>query len=127
MRREAGEVCRMPSGQRYHYGVHQERRDLYFIIFRIKTDARYYANVRNLVQELGGSTEWKRVGAGGNGTWTIELHGRNHRVPVRGLDTNDLARLYLRKVDEPRTSLDYGSPRKLQPDAFWRLVELFRA
>src|SRR5215208_5975608 len=30
-----------------HYGVHQERRELYFIIFKIKTAARYYANVRN--------------------------------------------------------------------------------
>ena len=117
----------MFSTQRYHYGVHHERRELYFGIFKIKTDARYYAKGRGLIQGLDGSMEWKRGEVGGGGAWTIELHGKIHQVPVRGLDSNDLDRLYVPEVDEPRTRLDYGSPGKLQPDVFWRLVELFRA
>jgi hypothetical protein len=122
-----GEVCVMPSGQRYHYGVHQTRRELFI---SLKTDPRYYAKARVLIQDLGGRMEWEPGGAGGGGAWKawkIELHGRTHRVPVRGLDSNDLDRLYIPEVDEPRTSLDYGSPGTLQPDAFWRLVDLFKA
>ena len=96
--------------QRYRYGVHHKHRELYVRIFKIKTDARYYAKVRGLIQVLDSSMEWKRGEAGGGGAWTIELHGNNHQVPVRGLDTYDLDRLYVPEVDESRTRLDYGFP-----------------
>lgn len=83
-----------------------------------------YAMARGLIEAAGGTMKWS-PGGGPGGAWIIELHGRVHRVPVRGGEINDLDRLYVPEVDNPRTSQDYGSPGTLQSDAFWRLVGLF--
>lgn len=48
-----------------------------------------------------------------------------HRIPVRGDEINDLERLYVREVDNPVASQDYGSPGTLREDVFRRLVDLF--
>jgi hypothetical protein len=71
--------------------------------------------------------EWRPGGAlPGGGAWEIRLHGRTRRVRV-GADgsINDLDRLYVPEVPDPRTSADFGHPGELRDDAFWRLVDLF--
>jgi hypothetical protein len=84
-----------------------------------------YAKARGLIESLGGAMEWSPGGSPGGGAWVLELHGREHRVPVRGGGINDLDALYVPEVDDPKTSEDFGSPGTLREDVFWRLVGLF--
>jgi hypothetical protein len=86
------------------------------------TDQDEYGQVRNLVQSLGGTMEWKPKPPGGS--WILKLHGRTREVPVRDhTSLNDLDPLYVAKVPNPASWDDFENT--LVPDAFWRLVSLF--
>lgn len=64
-------------------------------------------------------------GGGGGGVWELNLRGKTTRVEVRDDRINNLDRLYVPQLDNPKISHDYGSPGTLVDDAFWRLVDLF--
>src|SRR5262245_51594914 len=88
---------------------------------------RAYADVCDLVKRLGGSMVFE-PGGGPGGVWTISLHGVTKRVKCRDRSVNDLDMLYIARADVPvpRTWDDYEHPYQLQPDAFWKLIDLLR-
>jgi len=85
-----------------------------------------YSQIRELVQSVGGDMNWLPGGGHGGGTWELTLHGRSRKVRVRDNRVNDLDDLYESKVANPKTWDDYETPAPLRPDAFWRLVGLFK-
>lgn len=89
------------------------------------TDNRPYEAVRGLIEAIGGEMTWLAGGAPGGGIWEVVLHGRTARIPVRDNQVNDLDRLYVSKVENPKTWADYDDPGSLRTDAFWVLVTLF--
>lgn len=89
-----------------------------------ETRPRVYEKVQGLIESIDGTMKW-RPGGGPGGAWELNLRGKTIKVPVRDNWINDLDRLYVSQVENPRTSLDYESPGTLVDDAFWRLVGLF--
>jgi hypothetical protein len=89
------------------------------------TDNLPYEPVRSLIQGMGGEMTWLAGGAPGGGTWELVLHGRTARIPVRDNQVNDLDRLYVSKVENPKNWADYDQPAALRPGAFWDLLTLF--
>lgn len=87
-----------------------------------------YEKVRELIESIDsdGALTWHPGGAGGGGTWELRLKGKATEVRFLSDGINDLDRLYVPEVDNPRTYRDYGSPGRLRDDAFWGLVDLFR-
>ena len=85
-----------------------------------------YEQVRNLLQSVGGDMKWLPGGAQGGGAWELTLQGRTAKIQVRDNQVNDLDRLCISNKDNPTTWNDYDTPAPLQPDAFWRLVALFK-
>jgi len=84
-----------------------------------------YGRVRNLVESIGGTMTYQ-VGGGPGGVWELNLWGRTARIDVRDNRINDLDRLYVARVDDPKTWDDYDPGAPLVEDAFWRLVGLFQ-
>lgn len=84
--------------------------------------ARPYDLARSLVESLGGTVTY-RPGGGPGGVWELELEGRTARVAIRDERINDLDRLCVPEVENPKTLHDYGHPGTLTNDAFWRLVK----
>ena len=89
------------------------------------TTPRPYAQIRGLIENLGGTMTFAPMGAGGD--WVLSLHGRTATVPCRDQNVNALDRLYIAKVATPETWADYDASAPLVGDAFWRLVEIFHA
>jgi len=83
-----------------------------------------YYRVRNFIEDLGGSMEWK-PGGGPGGAWVLTLHGKTSRIDARSHEVNDLDRLYVPLVSDPKEWKDYDHHAELTPDAFWKLVALF--
>lgn len=90
-----------------------------------RTEGRPYERVRSLVQSIGGTMAY-RFGGGHSGVWELNLWGRTARVEVHDNRINDLDRLYIAKVDSPRTWEDYDHGAPLAEGAFWGLVRLFQ-
>jgi hypothetical protein len=86
-----------------------------------------YEKVRRLIKAIDsdGTLTWHPGGAGGGGVWELRMKGKTAQVKFLSDGINDLDRLYVPEVDNPRTYRDYGSPGRLVDDAFWRLVDLF--
>lgn len=89
-----------------------------------ETKPRVYEKAQGLIESIGGTMKW-RPGGGPGGGWELNLRGKTIKVEVRDDRINDLDRLYVPQVENPRTWCDYGSPGTLLDDAFWRLVDLF--
>lgn len=89
-----------------------------------QTERRPYGRVRSLVESIGGTMTWQ-PGGGPGGVWELNLRGRTARIEARADRINALDRLYVARVDNPRTWDDYDPEAPLTEDAFWRLVRLF--
>lgn len=89
-----------------------------------ETKPRVYEEAQALIESIGGTMRWL-PGGGPGGAWELNLRGKTVRIEVRDDRVNDLDRLYVPLVENPRTWRDYGSPGTLTDDAFWKLVDLF--
>lgn len=84
-----------------------------------------YRLVRDLVESLGGTSEFRK-GGGPGGVWVFNLRGRALMVDARDRSINALDRLYVHKaaVAEPTSWEDYEQDAPLRDDAFWQLLRL---
>ncbi len=89
-----------------------------------ETSEPYY-RVRNFIEDLGGSMEWK-PGGGPGGVWVLTLYGKTARIDARSHEVNELDRLYDTQLANPKVWEDYSHHATLVPDAFWKLVALFK-
>jgi hypothetical protein len=85
-----------------------------------------YEQVRALLDTVGGEMVWQPGGVNGGGDWELTLHGKKRRVPVRNNEVNALDELCIAKTRTPHSWNDYDTPAPLKPDAFWRLITLFK-
>src|SRR5215208_5178677 len=60
-----------------------------------------YEKVRELIKSIGGEMRW-RPGGGGGGVWELNLRGRTATIEVRDDRINNLDRLYIPQVDNPK-------------------------
>ena len=85
---------------------------------------RPYKEVHDLLESIGGNMTY-RPGGGTGGVWVLSLWGRITEVPVHDHNVNRLDKLYIAKVDIPKTWDDYDLDSKLVDGARWKLVALF--
>jgi len=87
-----------------------------------------YERLRKLLESLDvdGSMEWQSGGAGGGGVYVLKLWGKTLTEPARNTEVNRLDKLYVAKVDNPKTwgDYDYDEP-ELVEGVHWKLVALF--
>ena len=85
-----------------------------------------YEKLRKLLESLDGSMKWQSGGAGGGGVYVLELWGETLTEPARNTEVNRLDKLYVAKVDNPKTwgDYDYDEP-ELVEGVHWKLVALF--
>lgn len=89
------------------------------------SENREYKELRDLVEELGGSMNFL-PGGGPGGVWEIMLRGKIARIECRSHFVNDLDSVYVANTEKPGTWADFDEPYELLDDAFWRLVDVVR-
>ncbi len=87
--------------------------------------ARPYNRVRKLVELLGGDMRWIAGGGPGGGKWKLAIGDKVTEVRIQDRSVNDLDRLYVAKVPNPKTWDDYDHDAPFLPDACWQFIRLF--
>ncbi len=82
-----------------------------------------YDVLRRFIESLSGTMTYQ-PGGGPGGLWEIILHGKTARIEVRGDHINELDRLYVPKIPNPKSGDDFESPGELVEGVFWKLVHL---
>lgn len=83
---------------------------------------RAYDVIRTMVEEHGGSMEFKREGQSIGGAWIIRYNGKEKVFPSGGRKFPGMDELLVARVPEPKTWDDYED--KLIDNAWEKLLKL---